>query len=1076
MSGGEESLPGKVLLLGSGALKIGEAGEFDYSGTQAIKALREEGVRVVLVNPNVATIQTSEGLADEIYFLPVDADFVTRVIERERPDGVLLAFGGQTALNCGLELEKRGVLARHGVKVLGTPLATIRLTEDRELFARTLRGIGIDTPRSRAVTQADDALRAAEQIGYPVMARVAYALGGRGSGVAADPRELRALAAQALAVAPQLLIEECLEGWKEIEYEVVRDRHDNCVAVCNMENVDALGIHTGESTVVAPSQTLTDGEHQRLRATALRLVRHLGVVGECNVQFALDPARDDHRVIEVNARLSRSSALASKATGYPLAFVAAKLALGRALHEIPNAITGVTGCCFEPALDYVVVKMPRWDLKKFRRVSHELGSEMKSVGEVMAIGRCFEEALQKACRMLGIGAHGAVGNSFRIERAEERLARPTDDRLFVIAEALAGGLAQERVAVLTRIDPWFVQGIANVVETARVLGGWTLAELPAELLRRAKRQGFSDNQIARLVRREAPPGPGYAANLEVRRRREALGIRPVVRQIDTLAAEYPARTNYLYLTYDGVEDDVGPPPAPPVLVLGGGPYRIGSSVEFDWCCVSAASALRRRGRQVVMVNCNPETVSTDFDVCDRLYFEELSLERVLDIYEREGAAGVVVSMGGQIPNNLAVPLAAAGATILGTAPADIDRAENRERFSALCDELGVDQPQWREAVSLDEALAFARRAGYPVLVRPSYVLSGAAMSVAHGDDELEVYLHAAAEVSREFPVVLSKFMLNTKEIELDGVAREGEVVAYAISEHIENAGVHSGDATIVFPAQRLYHETVRRIKRTARDVARALRISGPFNLQFLAKDNRLKVIECNLRASRSFPFVSKVLRADLIDLAVACMLGEDAEPPAKSAFELDFVGVKAPQFSFSRLKGADPLLGVEMASTGEVACLGDQVHEAYLKAMLAVGARVPRAGALLSTGTIAGKVAFLESARRLRGFGLPLYATAGTRAFLAQNGIEAQLLHWPHEDRQPSAVDFIRSGAVDLVINVPKSFEPDELSNDYLIRRAAVEHDVTLLTNIQAATLFVAAVTALRPDRDLQIKAWSEYR
>ncbi len=1068
--------PKKVLILGSGALKIGEAGEFDYSGSQAIKALREEGIRTVLVNPNIATIQTSEDLADEVYFLPVDADFVQKVIEKEEPDAVLLAFGGQTALNCGIELEDRGVFERNGIEVLGTPLKTIRVTEDRDRFAQTLRTLGMDTPRSRAVNTVEDALAAAAEIGYPVMVRVAYALGGKGSGVVRDEEALEEMTRQAFTAAPQLLVEEYLEGWKEIEYEVVRDSFDNCITVCNMENLDALGIHTGESIVVAPSQTLSDHDYHRLRSISIELIRHLGVVGECNVQFALHPAHDDYRIIEVNARLSRSSALASKATGYPLAFVAAKLALGKSLTEVPNSITRVTSSCFEPALDYVVIKMPRWDLKKFRRVSHELGSEMKSVGEVMAIGRSFEEALQKACRMLGTGAHGLVSNRIAFEDLEEALLHPTENRIFAIAEALYAGIDPERIHELTRITPWFISRIREIVNTARKIGEYELRELPAELLRQAKQEGFSDNQIARLLRRDEALESGYSGNLEVRRLRQKLGIRPVVKQIDTLAAEYPARTNYMYLTYNGTKDDLPASGEAPYLVLGGGAYRIGSSVEFDWCCVNAAQTLKRCGHSAVMINYNPETVSTDYDTCDRLYFEELSLERVLDICEKENPRGVIISMGGQIPNKLAVPLSEAGITVLGTSPTDIDRAENRQLFSSLLDEMGVDQPRWQEATSLGEALQFARASGYPVLVRPSYVLSGAAMSVAHGDAELEVYLEAAAEVSREFPVVISKFIMNAKEIELDGVAKDGEVICYAISEHVENAGVHSGDATMVFPSQHLYHETVRRIKKISRRIAQELKITGPFNIQFLARENKLKVIECNLRASRSFPFVSKILRENFIDYAVRCMLEERVEAPAKSAFELDYVGVKAPQFSFSRLKGADPLLGVEMASTGEVACLGDDLHEAYLRAMLAVGFRIPRKGVLLSTGTIGGKVAFLESARLLRQAGLGLYATPGTQEFLAAYGVDAKLLHAPLEAKEPSVIDTIRAGEIDLVINVPKSFQAEELNNDYLIRRQAVDYEIPLFTNIQAAVLFVAAITNPDLQQKVSIKAWSEYR
>ncbi|MFQ5653544.1 MAG: carbamoyl-phosphate synthase (glutamine-hydrolyzing) large subunit [Planctomycetota bacterium] len=1068
--------PRKVLILGSGALKIGEAGEFDYSGSQAIKALKEEEIATVLVNPNIATIQTSESLADEVYFLPVNADFVSGVIERERPDGILLAFGGQTALNCGIELSERGILDRYQVEVLGTPLSTIRATEDRDLFAAELRKIGLLTPRSRAVGRVEEALEAAEGIGYPVMLRAAYALGGKGSGIARDPRRLAGMARKALSSARQLLVEEYLEGWKEIEYEVVRDRFDNCITVCNMENIDALGIHTGESIVVSPSQTLTDREYHTLRSISIELIRHLGVVGECNVQFALHPEREEHRIIEVNARLSRSSALASKATGYPLAFVAAKLALGRSIADVPNSITRVTSSAFEPALDYVVIKIPRWDLAKFRRVSHELGSEMKSVGEVMAIGRRFEEALQKACRMLGIGAHGVVANSFPLEDLEEQLRHPTEHRLFAIAEALRQGWGVERIRELTRITPWFLNRIATIVECAGEISRHELLELPRALLRRAKEHGFSDYQIARLVDGDDLPRTGYGASLAVRRRRKELEIEPVAKQIDTLAAEYPARTNYLYLTYNGSEDDVGPCERRPTVVIGGGAYRIGSSVEFDWCCVNAVETLEQLGHPAVMINCNPETVSTDYDVCERLYFEELSLERVLDICEKESPGGVIVSVGGQIPQTLAVPLAEAGVQILGTAVDSIDRAENRERFSRLLDELDIDQPQWRELTSLEDARRFAAETGYPVLIRPSYVLSGAAMSVAHSGEELAEYLEAATKVSKEFPVVISQYILNAKEIELDGVAQEGRVICYAISEHVENAGVHSGDATMVFPSQRLYLETIRRIKRISRGIADALCITGPFNIQFLARDNRIRVIECNLRASRSFPFVSKILKENFIDYAVRAMLEYEVGTPPKSAFELDHVGVKAPQFSFSRLKGADPLLGVEMASTGEVACLGDNLREAFLKAVLSVGFSIPSRGVLLSTGTIEGKVAFLDGARRLARMGLPLYATSGTQQFLAEHGVEATLLHRPPGQEEPNVIDHLESGQIDLVINVPRSFERKELTSGYLIRRKAVDFEITLFTNIQAAVLFVEALDSLDLPGDLLIKPWGEYQ
>ena len=1075
--GNDIEKPKKLLILGSGALKIGEAGEFDYSGSQAIKALKDEGIRSVLVNPNIATIQTSESLADEVYFLPVEPEFVEKVIEREKPDGVFLAFGGQTALNCGLELHDRGILDKHNVRVYGTPLETIRVTEDRELFANKLRENDFLTPRSRAVEAVDDALDVAESIGYPVMVRVAFALGGKGSGIAWNRGELETMARQALSGAPQILVEEYLEGWKEIEYEVVRDAFDNCITVCNMENFDALGIHTGESIVVAPSQTLTDHEYHKLRTISVDLIRLLGVVGECNVQFALHPTSSDYRIIEVNARLSRSSALASKATGYPLAYVAAKLALGRALPDVPNSITQSTTSCFEPALDYVVVKMPRWDLKKFKQVSQILGSEMKSVGEVMAIGRRFEEALQKACRMLGTGAHGVVANSFEVGEIEEVLKNPTEHRLFAIAEAMRDGMDLDRVHDLTKVTPWFLEGVRGIVDVAAELTRFSLEELGEPLMRRAKELGFSDKQIANLIQWSNPPAGGFGPTLAVRERRKAMGVLPITKQIDTLAAEYPAQTNYLYLTYNGTEDDIPPSEERPYAVLGGGAYRIGSSVEFDWCCVNAVQTLQKLGKQTVMINFNPETVSTDYDTCDRLFFEELSLERVLDICDKEQPEGVMISVGGQIPNNLAIPLGEAGLPILGTAVENIDGAENREKFSSLLDDLGIDQPDWMEATSLDEALRFAAEAQYPVLIRPSYVLSGAAMSVAHSDDELAVYLEAATDVSQDHPVVISKFIMNAKEIELDGVARNGEVIAFAISEHVENAGVHSGDATMVFPSQRLYLETMRRVKRIARSIAGALEITGPFNIQFVAKDNHIKVIECNLRASRSFPFVSKILKENFIEVAVRAMLGdEDTKSVAsRSALELDYVGVKAPQFSFSRLKGADPLLGVEMASTGEVACLGDNVQEAYLKSLLSVGVTVPKKGVLLSTGTIEGKVAFLESARHLRAMGLPLYATAGTHEFLAQHDIESELLHWPNDETEPNCVTTIQQGKIDLVINVPKSFEKEELSNDYLIRRTAVDYGASLFTNIQAATLFVDALTQLDVDKDLVAKPWSEY-
>ncbi|MDE0960235.1 MAG: carbamoyl-phosphate synthase (glutamine-hydrolyzing) large subunit [Planctomycetota bacterium] len=1069
--------PKKVLILGSGALKIGEAGEFDYSGSQAIKALREEGIRTILVNPNIATIQTSADLADEVYFLPVNAHFVERVIEREKPDGVLLSFGGQTALNCGIELEQLGVFEKHGVQVLGTPLATILTTEDRHLFAEVLRSIHLDTPRSRACADLASSLAAAEEIGYPVMVRAAFALGGKGSGIAKNDDDLTELANNAFANVSQILVEEYLEGWKEIEYEVVRDAQDNCITVCNMENIDALGIHTGESIVVAPSQTLSDHDYHRLRSISIELIRHLGVVGECNVQFALHPQSDEYRIIEVNARLSRSSALASKATGYPLAFVAAKLALGYCLIDVPNSITKVTASCFEPALDYCVIKMPRWDLKKFRRVSTSLGSEMKSVGEVMSIGRKFEEALQKACRMLGVGAHGLVSskNHFEEDDLHQLLEVPTEERIFAIGEAFKRGWSVEKVHSLTKITPWFLQRVREVAHCQKQIEEFSFEQFPASVMRRAKELGFSDNQIARSLDRPDPIPSGYQAALDVRDRREEFGIRPVVKQIDTLAAEYPAQTNFLYMTYNGTTHDVEPKDPAPYVVLGGGAYRIGSSVEFDWCAVNAVDALARAGHRTVMINYNPETVSTDYDSCDRLYFEELSLERVLDIVELERSQGVVISVGGQIPNQLAVPLGSRGVKILGTDVDSIDRAENRERFSTLLDELGIDQPEWRELTSIEDARSFSARCGYPVLIRPSYVLSGAAMSVAHSDEEMELYLKAAADVSREHPVVVSKFIAGAKEIELDGVAQNGNVVCYAISEHVENAGVHSGDATMVFPSQRLYLETTRRIKRIARGIAEALAITGPFNIQFIARDNHIKVIECNLRASRSFPFVSKILKENFIDYAVRAMLGEKVESPSKSAFEFDFVGVKAPQFSFSRLRGADPLLGVEMSSTGEVACLGDTVEEAYLKALLSVGFTLPKKGVLLSTGTIESKADFLDSARKIEELGLPIYATPNTHLFLEQNGVESTMLHQPLDHKSPSVIEALEDGRIDLVINVPRSLERKDLTSGYLIRRKVVDYGISMLTNIQAANLLVDALWEIRDPQQMLVKPWSEY-
>ena len=1072
----------KVLVLGSGGLKIGQAGEFDYSGSQALKTLREEGITTVLINPNIATIQTSEGMADATYFLPVTCDFIREVIEKERPGGLFLSFGGQTALNAGVELERDGILYKYGVKVLGTPVSAIEDTEDRERFVRRLDEIGVKTPRSRAVfaeAGTDGAVEAAEHIGYPVMVRAAYALGGMGSGLCRNEAELRRRCDRAFAKMPehggQVLVEEWLGGWKEIEYEVVRDAADNCITVCNMENFDPLGIHTGESIVVAPSQTLTDSEYHKLRRIAIDVIRHLGIVGECNIQYALDPESEDYRVIEVNARLSRSSALASKATGYPLAFVAAKLALGYTLPEIENRITRATKSCFEPALDYIVVKVPRWDLAKFKNVDLRIGSEMKSVGEVMSIGRSFEEALQKALRMTGTGAEGLAaecagpgGESAAAMR--EALAKPTDRRVFVIYKALLEGWSIEKIHRLTKIDRWFLWKMANAAECEKEIRA---AALDRELLLNAKQLGFSDARIGEL---------SGIKETEVRSLREEYRIRPSVKQIDTLAAEYPAKTNYLYMSYccgaGPGTDDIGPS-GRGVMVLGSGAYRIGSSVEFDWCCVNAVLTARKLGRYSIMVNCNPETVSTDYDMCDRLYFEELSLERILDIYEREQPGGLILSMGGQIPNNLATRLYDAGALIYGTTPRSIDMAEDRNKFSALLDKLGVEQPQWRELTGFASAKAFAAEAGYPVLIRPSYVLSGAAMNVAWNDSSLEHFLGLAADVSPEHPVVISKFIENSKEIEIDAVARRGEILFQAITEHIENAGVHSGDATVVLPAQRLYIETIRKIRRIAEQIAGALNITGPFNIQFLAQRNRVRVIECNLRASRSFPFCSKVSRVNMIDLAVRAMLDEHVEKSAVSALELDWVGVKAAQFSFARLHGADPVSGVEMAGTGEVACIGRDLNDAFLKALFSVGYRAPspfspRRRALLSTGPMEDKFDFLESARKLQGMGWELFASRGTAKFLAANGTGVTALNWPLESREPNIAGFIKRREVDMIINIPKNNRATELKNDYLIRRLAVDYDIPLFTNVKVAKQFIEAL-AYRQEHGLEIKAWEEY-
>ena len=1124
----------KVLLLGSGALKIGEAGEFDYSGTQALKALREEGIATVLINPNIATVQTSEGMADKIYFLPVTPFFVEKVIEKENPDGILLSFGGQTALNCGVALHQSGILEKHGVRVLGTPVSAILDTEDRELFTRKLDEIHIKTPRSIAVTGVDEAVQAAATLGYPVIVRSAFALGGLGSGFCGSEEEMRALTQKSFSYSSQVLVEESLKGWKEVEYEVVRDGFDNCITVCNMENFDPLGIHTGESIVVAPSQTLSNREYHKLRELSIRIVRHIGITGECNVQYALDPNSEDYRVIEVNARLSRSSALASKATGYPLAFVAAKIALGYGLFELKNSVTQDTSAFFEPALDYIVVKIPRWDLGKFHGVSREIGSSMKSVGEVMAIGRTFEEAIQKGLRMIGQGMHGFVGNK-DIEDIiiDKELAVPTDMRIFVIAMALMKGYSVERIFELTKIDRWFLEKLKNIWDIRNeVITYNTLEELPLALLLRSKQLGFSDFQIARFIFKS---DRDHIADdlLKVRNYRKAKGILPYVKQIDTMAAEYPARTNYLYLTYNGNEHDIGfsaknvttpttkavgsedglnleptalvvgrkeqreptasvvgrkeqrEPTASvvglqkeetpeTVVVLGSGAYRIGSSVEFDWCGVNALECVNKEGYRSVMINYNPETVSTDYDLCDRLYFEELTFERVMDILDLENPLGVIVSTGGQIPNNLAIRLWEQEVGILGTSPQSIDKAENRHKFSAILDELGIDQPRWIESSSVSEVFRFTDEVGFPVIVRPSYVLSGAAMNIVSNRSELEHFLEMAAEVSKQYPVVVSRFIEDAKEIEMDAVAANGEIICYAISEHVEFAGVHSGDATMLFPPQKIYVETVRRIKRISRQIAQHLKISGPFNIQFLAKDNDVMVIECNLRASRSFPFISKVLKTNFIETATKIMLGKTVAKPDKSLFDLDYVGVKASQFSFSRLQKADPVLGVEMVSTGEVGCIGDNYYEAILKSMLSVGYTIPEKAVLFSSGPSRSKQELLTSARMLQEKGLTIYATGGTHDFFIKNGINSIMLHWPGEDKTPNTMDYLRQKKVDLVVNIPKDLSKSELDNDYRIRRSAVDFNIPLITNARLASAFIYSFCRIGID-EIGIKAWEEY-
>ncbi len=1066
----------KVLILGSGALKIGEAGEFDYSGSQALKALQEEGIKTVLINPNIATVQTSEGIADKIYFLPITPYFVEKVIKKEKPEGILLAFGGQTALNCGIELYKSGVLKDNNVEVLGTPIQAIIDTEDREIFANKLDEINVKTARSIAVESIDNAVDAAKKLGYPLIIRSAYSLGGLGSGFCSDEEELKNLANKAFSYSSQILIEESLKGWKEVEYEVVRDKYDNCITVCNMENFDPLGIHTGESIVVAPSQTLTNTEYHKLRALSIKIIRHIGVVGECNVQYALDPNSEDYRVIEVNARLSRSSALASKATGYPLAFVAAKLGLGYGLHELKNSVTKTTSAFFEPALDYIVCKIPRWDLNKFYGVSKEIGSSMKSVGEVMAIGRNFEEAIQKGLRMIGQGMHGFVGNKdIEDDMIEKELKAPTDMRIFAIAMALLKGYSIDEIHELTKIDRWFLQKLNNIFECKTQLQKYnSLEELPDDLLSIAKKMGFSDFQIGGFVfKREAVQKT--EDQLKVRKYRKSIGILPFVKQIDTLAAEYPAQTNYLYLTYNGTEHDIKyENDKKSVVVLGSGAYRIGSSVEFDWCCVNALNTINDEGYRSVMINYNPETVSTDYDTCDRLYFDELTFERTMDILELENPKGVIVSTGGQIPNNLSIRLHAENIKILGTSPVSIDNAENRHKFSSMLDEIGVDQPRWKELTTIDEIYDFVEEVSFPVLIRPSYVLSGAAMNIVSNKHELEHFLNLAANVSKQYPVVVSEFIQNAKEIEMDAVANKGEIIEYAISEHVEFAGVHSGDATIIFPAQKIYVETIRRIKQITRKIAEKLNISGPFNIQYLAKDNDIKVIECNLRASRSFPFVSKVLKTNFIETATKIMLDIKVQKPDKSLFELDYVGVKASQFSFSRLQKADPVLGVDMSSTGEVGCIAENYYEGILQAMLSVGYRIPKKSVLFSSGPARSKLELLNSAKMLLKRGYKLYSTGGTQEFFSKNGVESEILYFPDENKQPNTIDYLKEKKIDLVINIPKNLTKSELDNDYKIRRNAIDYNIPLITNARLASAFIYAICKVDIN-DIAIKSWDEY-
>jgi len=1061
----KKNRPKKTLILGSGALQIGQAGEFDYSGSQAIKALKEDGITTVLINPNIATIQTSENFADKVYFVPIKTDFVERIIQKEEPDSILLQFGGQTALNVGVDLFQKGILKKHNIKVLGTPVETIMDTEDRLLFSNRVNEVELKIALSRTAHNVDEAIAAAKEIGFPVMVRIAYALGGLGSGIVNNMDELIIKAKRAFSFTNQILIEESLYGWKEVEYEIVRDVHDNCITVCSMENIDPMGIHTGDSIVIAPVQTLSAQENFKLRSIGIKLIRHLGIIGECNIQYALNPDSDDYRIIEVNARLSRSSALASKATGYPLAFIAAKLALGYGLNEIENIITKETSACFEPALDYVALKFPRWDLQKFRQVSTLLGTEMKSVGEVMSLGRSFEEVLQKAIRMLDIGVKGFLGNELEFDDLDKEIKNPTDRRMFAIALALKKGYSVEKIHKLSKITPWFIYKMKNIVDMEKTLQGKKLHDISSEEMLSAKMNGFSDLQIAMITDSD---------EFEVRNYRKSLNVIPVVKQIDTMAAEFPAQTNYLYITYHGEEDDIQTGENDQIIVLGSGPYRIGSSVEFDWCCVNSILTLNKSGYKTIMINCNPETVSTDYDICDKLYFEQLTLERVLDIYDKENPLGIIISMGGQTPNNLAVKLHNAGVRILGTSPEQIDNAESRDKFSRILDSLNVDQPEWKELTSFEDAKAFSERVGFPVLIRPSYVLSGAAMSIVLTDDELQEYLKKATELNTEHPVVISKFITDAREIEVDAVGDNGNLFCYAISEHVENAGVHSGDATIVLPPQRTYLETMRRIKMVTKQIAQALHITGPFNMQFIAKDNEIKVIECNLRASRSFPFVSKVLKINFVEIATRLMIGEKVPKIDKSSFDVDYVGVKASQFSFTRLKGSDPVTGVEMASTGEVACLGDDFNEAFLKSYISVGFRIPQKGIMLSTGTLKEKAELLDDVRKLYARGLKLYATRGTAEFLEKNGMTAEVLNWPLDNVEPNVITYLDNGRIDLVINIPKSTEKSELDNDYLIRRKAVDMNINLITNVQVAKRFIKSICRYN-ESELQVKSWDEY-